>query len=92
MARQSLATGLAPGMHRNVSMALIAKSLGARKDSRRGGSVMQAVEADDKISSSVSTERTERKGSTPFALAGAFARIARKQSGGPSEKQANSAV
>ena len=44
---KTLATGLAPGMHRPVSIALIAKAMGAKK-SKKGGSIIQAFEADTK--------------------------------------------
>ena len=50
---KTLATALAPGMHRAVSIALIAKAMGARNPSQwatngKGGSVMQAIETDKK--------------------------------------------
>ena len=50
---KTLATALAPGMHRAVSIALIARAMGARNAGRcdansKCGSVMQAFEADKK--------------------------------------------
>ena len=78
---RNLATGLAPGMHRATSLALIAKSMGAKKQGNRkgGGSVMQAFEADQKTLERAATRKkslalaavtamvnSKAKGSNPF--------------------------
>ena len=68
---KTLATGLAPGMHRAVSITLIAKSMGARKQSKRkgAGSVIQAIEADKKAAvMGMEKKKTARRTSMTVAL------------------------